>query len=166
MQGAGALSAYGDFSSSGSGRAAAFCCKRLRTKPGQSAFEAWPLNWRRSDGDGPPKQARFWPFRQAPAMPPFKTAARAGHRCDGDRLGSDHDVSNPAGGDGILRGRQARSKRSMTSMRLPHLGHSSAGSPAVSGFCAAFIWGSSEDSAINARMTARLPARTLLARRP
>lgn len=41
MQGAGALSAYGDFSSSGSGRAAALCCKWLRTKPGRSAFEAW-----------------------------------------------------------------------------------------------------------------------------
>ncbi len=36
MQGSGAVSAYGDFSSSGSERAAALCCKRLRTKPGQA----------------------------------------------------------------------------------------------------------------------------------
>ena len=54
----------------------------------------------------------------------------------------------------------------MTNMRLPHLGHSSAGSPTASGFGAAFTWGSSEDSAINARIAARLLARTLLARRP
>ena len=77
-QGTSALSAYGDFGSSGSERAAALGGKRPRIKPGQSAFEAWPVpDWRRSDGDRSAKQACFSAFMQAPPLLAFERRLEA-----------------------------------------------------------------------------------------
>jgi len=73
VQGTGTLSAYGDFSSSGAKRAAALRWQEPRVTARQSALAALAASdRRRSDGDEPPKQARFCSFRQAAPSPAFE----------------------------------------------------------------------------------------------